>query len=66
MHDIVVAEHLEPVIGQQGKFKFKSARGIETQEMDINGISDRNLLKLFDNKISSLKGHVKSLTKDFN
>lgn len=42
VHDIVVTEHLEPVVGLQGKYRFKSVK--EDQSLDVMGVSDRNLL----------------------
>ena len=42
VHDIVVSEHLEPVAGVQGKYRFKN--DTEEQGLDIMGMSDRNLL----------------------
>lgn len=42
VHDIVVTEHLEPVVGLQGKYRFKSDK--EEQSLDVMGVSDRNLL----------------------
>ena len=49
VHDIVVAEHLEPVTGLQGKYKFKNDKA--EQGLDFMGLSDRNLLQLFDTKV---------------
>ena len=64
VHEIVIQEHLEPVIGSKGKFRFRKIE--EAPTMDKNGVSDSSLLDLFDKKLNSLKGSMKNLIKDFS
>ena len=64
VREIVLQEHLEPIIGSKDKYRLKNNPKFD--EVQTADISDKNLLHLFDQKLSTLKQSMKNFIKDFS